>query len=293
MVATVWAISGTAIRCPSRPITPRAVVSPRIAVAIGMPIATTVPKVKVRISIAARIPIRSLVEVSLGESTDPIDPPPWTSIPAFLPGSAASITRCACGLGQLAGADLEQSRDERRLLVLRDLGSPVLVKRADGTGDEGDLLDRLVGVRDRGLIGRVGHLALGDVEDDRIRSVLLRREPGLEQVGGLLAAGAGERDVVVGLGSDSFHEQRHAGRANDPEHNHDHRVGGHQAPEPVEQSWPSAATSVRDDLQPDLYDRSYHRRPLSATAVRSRRVPRPGGARARRDAAPRHRRACT
>ena len=44
----------------------------------------------------------------------------------------------------------------------------------------------------------------------------------------------GSADVVVRLGSDSFHEQRHAGRANDPEHDHDHRVGGHQSPEPVE-----------------------------------------------------------
>ena len=34
----------------------------------------------------------------------------------------------------------------------------------------------------------------------------------------------------------AFYEQSHAGRADDPEHDHDHRVGGHQAPEPVEQS---------------------------------------------------------
>ena len=58
---------------------------------IGMPIATTVPNVNVRISIAARIPITSLVDVSLGESTVPIEPPPTTSMPAFVPGSAASM----------------------------------------------------------------------------------------------------------------------------------------------------------------------------------------------------------
>ena len=95
IVATVWAMSGTAIRWPSSPITPSAVVSPSTAVPIGMPIATTVPNVNVRMIIAARIPMMSLIEVSLGESTLPIEPPPSTSIPAFLPGSAASITRCA------------------------------------------------------------------------------------------------------------------------------------------------------------------------------------------------------
>ena len=45
--------------------------------------------------IAARMPMTSLVEVSFGESTVPIEPPPSTSMPAFFPGSAASITFCA------------------------------------------------------------------------------------------------------------------------------------------------------------------------------------------------------
>ena len=94
-MATVWAMSGTAIRCPIRPIRPSAVVRPITAPPIGMPIATTVPNVSVRISIAARMPIRSLVDVSLGERVEPIEPPPSTCIPAFTPGSAAFITRCA------------------------------------------------------------------------------------------------------------------------------------------------------------------------------------------------------
>jgi hypothetical protein len=66
-----------------------------MAVPMGMPIATTVPNVKVRISIAARMPMTSLVDVSLGERTLPIAAPPTTSMPAFRPGSAASSTRCA------------------------------------------------------------------------------------------------------------------------------------------------------------------------------------------------------
>ncbi len=95
IVATVSAMSGTAITWPSRPITPSAVSRPTTALPIGIPIATTVPKVKVRISMAARMPIRSLVEVSFGDSTVPIEPPPSTSMPAFTPGWASSITFCA------------------------------------------------------------------------------------------------------------------------------------------------------------------------------------------------------
>ena len=89
-------MSGTEIRWPKRPIAPSAVVRPRIAVPIGIPIATTVPKVNVRITIAARIPIRSLLAVSFGDRVEPIDPPATTSMPAFSPGSAASTTRWAC-----------------------------------------------------------------------------------------------------------------------------------------------------------------------------------------------------
>ena len=96
MVAMVVEMSGTETRCPISPITPSAVVSPSTAVPIGIPIATTVPNVNVRISIAARMPIRSLVEVSFGDSVLPIEPPPSTCIPACRPGLAASITRCAC-----------------------------------------------------------------------------------------------------------------------------------------------------------------------------------------------------
>ena len=96
MVAIVVEISGTDTRCPISPITPRAVVRPRMAVPIGIPIATSVPKVNVRMIIAARMPITSLVDVSFGDSVLPIEPPPTTSMPACVPGLAASSTRCAC-----------------------------------------------------------------------------------------------------------------------------------------------------------------------------------------------------
>jgi hypothetical protein len=62
---------------------------------------------------------------------------------------------------------------------------------------------RLVGGLDRLLVGRVGDLALGDVEDDRAAAVLLRREAVGHQVGRLLALGPGQAQVVAGLGADA------------------------------------------------------------------------------------------
>ncbi len=46
--------------------------SPRHAGTIAIPMATSVPNVSVRISIAAKIPIRSLLWVSGSDSSEPI-----------------------------------------------------------------------------------------------------------------------------------------------------------------------------------------------------------------------------
>ena len=59
--------------------------SPRTAGMIAIPIATSVPKVKVRISIAANRPIMSLLRVSGSDSSDPI----WPLAAAFIPASRA------------------------------------------------------------------------------------------------------------------------------------------------------------------------------------------------------------
>ena len=56
--------------------------SPRIAVRIGSSIATTVPNVNVRITIAAMIPISSLDSVAGLDTFCPSWPPVSTSIPA-------------------------------------------------------------------------------------------------------------------------------------------------------------------------------------------------------------------
>ena len=172
-------------------------------------------------------------------------------------------------LGELVRADAEQHRDERDLAVLRDLPLPVLAERADRAVDEADLLDRLVRVGDRLLVGGVGHLALGDLEDDRVRPVLLRREAGLEEVGGQLAAGAGQVDVVARLRSDLLDDQRDAGRRGDPDQEHDHRMGGDQPSQAVQQPCHKC-----DDISGRAYDagRGHRSGDPAHTAVPRRRV---------------------
>ena len=65
--------------------------SPRIAVTIGSSIATTVPSANVRITIAAMMPISSLVSVDGLDTFWPSWPPVCTWIPAAWAGLAAAL----------------------------------------------------------------------------------------------------------------------------------------------------------------------------------------------------------
>ncbi len=66
-----------------------------IALRIGSTIAATVPNANVRITIAARIPISSLISVEGLETFCPSWPPVCTSRPAASAGLAASMIVCA------------------------------------------------------------------------------------------------------------------------------------------------------------------------------------------------------
>ena len=57
---------------------------------IGVPIAIRLPKTSARITIAETLPMSSLSPVSGDESTEPIDPPTATSMPALVAGCVAS-----------------------------------------------------------------------------------------------------------------------------------------------------------------------------------------------------------
>src|SRR5215467_11654854 len=65
--------------------------SPKIAVTIGSSIATTVPNVNVRITIAAMMPISSLISVAGLDTLAPSWPPVSTWIPAAWAGLAAAL----------------------------------------------------------------------------------------------------------------------------------------------------------------------------------------------------------
>ena len=90
IVASVGATEGTAMTWPSRPIAESPTASAKAAVTIGVPIAIRLPKTSARITIAETLPMSSLSPVSGDESTEPIDPPTATSMPAFVAGCVAS-----------------------------------------------------------------------------------------------------------------------------------------------------------------------------------------------------------
>ena len=75
IVASVGATVGTVITCPSSLMIASASVSPMIASRIGSSIEATVPNVNDRITIAAQIPISSLISVEGFETFWPSWPP--------------------------------------------------------------------------------------------------------------------------------------------------------------------------------------------------------------------------
>ena len=112
IVAIVGAMLGIDATCPSSPMSPSAIESPMIAVMIGIPIATIVPKLRVRMSIAATIPMTSLDSVSGVDSSAPTGPPAATCIPAFDAGFRR-VEHTLC----LVGRQARRTRSFRRTLM--------------------------------------------------------------------------------------------------------------------------------------------------------------------------------
>ena len=90
--------------------------SPMIALMMGMPIATIVPNAKLRMIVAAMIPMSSLLSVSGEESSDPTLPPTATCMPAFRPGSAASRTAWA-SLSSRSAAPMSRSTGMKAVVL--------------------------------------------------------------------------------------------------------------------------------------------------------------------------------
>ena len=91
---------------------PSAVARPSTAVMMGMPIATRLPKVSARISMAASRPMTSLLSVGDLDKTPPRLPPTLTSTPAFWAGavvarmeSASSSVTSPLGMSSRTGVN--------------------------------------------------------------------------------------------------------------------------------------------------------------------------------------------
>jgi hypothetical protein len=153
------------------------------------------------------------------------------------------------GAGQLLGdvpvGDVQQHGRERGGGVLAHQPRGGVGERVRRRGDVRGLGQRLVRGLDRLLVGRVGDLAPGDVEDDRAAAVLLGREAAGQQIRRPLALGPGQAQVVARLGADAPDQQSHHHDEADPDR-HDHgRPVGAETTEPVQD------TGHADTLSPD------------------------------------------
>ncbi len=123
-MASVAPVSGTAIRCPIRPMLASANASPTTAVMIGIPIAIRLPSTRVRMNIAQRMPTTSLLSVAWSDSSVPIDPAASTWMPADDAGSVASKTLLA--IASSRSADPTSSSTGANAVFLSSESSPAV-----------------------------------------------------------------------------------------------------------------------------------------------------------------------
>ena len=137
------------------------------------------------------------------------------------------------GGAKRAATDVEQDRNEGVVAVLADEPGGGVRERVRHGVDVLDLLQRVVRVGDGLLVlATVLDLPRG-VEDDGAAAVLLRREVLRQQVGRRLAAGAGQRKVVVRERSDLADHQRPTDDRGNPEDDHEPAIADAEVPEGV------------------------------------------------------------
>ncbi len=236
MVASVGAMSGTPTRWPIRPMPIRPTISPTTAEMIGIPMATMVPKARLRMIIATAIPTSSLLSVSGLESSDPIEPPTAMSVIPAARRGFEPMSRICLGLpgGQVGRADVQQHRDVRDPPVLRQLGGALLAegaRRAHHVRGLGQGAGRGV---DRLLVARVAQLARIDREDDRVLAVLLGRKAVGQDVRRGLAAGSRQGEVVRGLRADHGDHGHQGDGGEDPRQQDGHVVPCDPSAQPIE-----------------------------------------------------------
>ena len=196
-------------------------ISPKIAVMIGSPIATTVPNANSSTITAMPSPI-DLADLGrgLGDLLAQV-----AAEADGQPGLLGRLRKVGDPLRvierELARTRLEVERDVADVALLREQRLAAARQRARGVADVRIVLERLDRVVDRRLVLRGGDLhAGGRAQRDRVRAVGLGREPLGEQVGRGLAAGARQREVVVDVGAERAGPagQRHEDHEPDAEH---------------------------------------------------------------------------
>ena len=173
-------------------------------------------------TIAAAMPITSLLSVAGSESSLPTWPPAATSMPARLAGSAVSrirwaISSVSSSLPMLSSTGMKAICPF--LLICDPLRSP---KGLGAVSTSVQLEQGCARVLDRLLAGLIGDLAGVGPEDDRVRPVLLGREPFGQKVRRFLAVRAGQLQVVGRVRAKrpdqepDDHEQDEPSRQDDP-----------------------------------------------------------------------------
>ena len=207
----------------------------RIALKIGRSIATPVPKVRVRITIAAAIPISSLISVEGLETFWPSAPPVSTSNPALLAGEARSMI-CWASSVESPRAHRQGHRQISGGAVLAQSAGALGRQRAGHGGDVrvfGDVRPRRFDCA--GKLG-IGQLAIRGVQDYRARSVRLVGKGLCEQVRRLLTVGSRQGQIVIGRFTQPMGEEDQSDGEHEP-HAEDHDTTPYaESRHPVEDS---------------------------------------------------------
>ena len=197
MVASVGATTGMSATWPSRPMSPSPVTSATIAVMMGMPAATSAPKVMARITTPAARPIISLRRDLSSESLTPRTPPASTWRPASRAGWAAAMTRPASS--RVTWPPFTSSRTWTMAVFSSALMSSDRAPRAKGLVTLVTCGTALI----RRTVAWTARLAAGSCrvpsaawEHHRALAVLLRRELPGQEVGGRLGLSPRQGDVV-------------------------------------------------------------------------------------------------
>ncbi len=201
--------------CVNSAITPSPVPSPKSAVRIGSPIEISEPNVSSSTTIAASSPTAVEIPKPACWVASIAWPPSSTCRPGRAAARATVTTRSAALLGSRFAFSSKTTVANAIRAVCRD--RPAGARARVGADDARDVRQSSDFGEHRAHArahGGVAHAAGADLEHDRVAVAGLRWEAALQQVGGTLGVGVGQREVVRvaragGLGEGVDAEQQH------------------------------------------------------------------------------------